>query len=155
MKMNKIGIFPGSFDPITKGHEHIIIKASKMVDNLIVAIGINSTKTYLFNVEQRIQWIQQTFKDHKNISVNTYKGLTVDFANSVNAEYIFRGLRSSIDFEYEKSIAETNKTLSPNIESIFLIPDKSMSIISSSIIREIIKNNGNVAQFLPDEVQIH
>ena len=155
MKMNKIGIFPGSFDPITKGHEHIIIKASKMVDNLIVAIGINSTKTYLFNVEQRIQWIQQTFKDHKNISVHTYKGLTVDFANSVNAKYIFRGLRSSIDFEYEKSIAETNKTLSPNIESIFLIPDKSISMISSSIIREIIKNNGNVAQFLPDEVQIH
>ena len=153
--MNKIGIFPGSFDPITKGHEHIIIKASKMVDNLIVAIGINSTKTYLFNVEQRIQWIQQTFKDHKNISVNTYTGLTVDFANSVNAKYIFRGLRSSIDFEYEKSIAETNKTLSPNIESIFLIPDKSMNMISSSIIREIIKNNGNVAQFLPDEVQIH
>ena len=155
MKMNKIGIFPGSFDPITKGHEHIIIKASKMVDNLIVAIGINSTKTYLFNVEQRIQWIQQTFKNHKNISVNTYTGLTVDFANSVNAKYIFRGLRSSIDFEYEKSIAETNKTLSPNIESIFLIPDKSISMISSSIIREIIKNNGNVAQFLPDEVQIH
>jgi pantetheine-phosphate adenylyltransferase len=153
--MNNIGIFPGSFDPITKGHEHIIIKAAKMVDQLVVAIGTNSTKNYLFDIEKRIEWVEATFKNHDNIIVKTYAGLTVEFANTIKAKYIFRGLRSSIDFEYEKSIAETNKLLSPNIESIFLLPDSSISMISSSIIREIIKNNGNVEQFLPEQVKIY
>jgi len=138
MKMNKIGIFPGSFDPITKGHEHIILKAASMVDQLVVAIGTNSSKKYLFNLEKRVKWVEATFKNNEKITVNTYNGLTVEFAKSVNANYIFRGLRSSIDFEYEKPIAETNKLLSPNIESVFLIPDSSISMISSSIIREII-----------------
>ena len=153
--MNSIGIFPGSFDPISKGHEHIILKASKMVDQLIVAIGTNSTKNYLFDLEKRVEWTESTFKNYNNITVKTYDGLTVEFANNVNAKYIFRGLRTSIDFEYEKSIAETNKILSPNIESIFLLPDTSISMISSSIIREIIKNNGKVDQFLPEQVKIN
>ena len=153
--MNSIGIFPGSFDPITKGHEHIILKAAKMVDHLVVAIGTNSTKNYLFSLEKRVEWIESTFKNHNNITVKTYDGLTVEFANNVNAKYIFRGLRSSIDFEYEKQIAETNKILSPNIESVFLLPDSSISMISSSIIREIIKNNGIVDQFLPEQVKIN
>tara|TARA_B100001778_G_scaffold68798_2_gene54389 strand:- start:262 stop:729 length:468 start_codon:yes stop_codon:yes gene_type:complete len=155
MKMNKIGIFPGSFDPITKGHEHIILKAASMVDQLVVAIGTNSSKKYLFNLEKRVKWVEDTFKNNEKITVNTYNGLTVEFAKSVNANYIFRGLRSSIDFEYEKPIAETNKLLSPNIESVFLLPDSSISMISSSIIREIIKNNGNVDQFLPEKVKIN
>ena len=155
MEMNKIGIFPGSFDPITKGHEHIILKAASMVDQLVVAIGTNSSKKYLFDLEKRVKWIEATFKNNEKINVKTYNGLTVEFAKSVNANYIFRGLRSSIDFEYEKPIAETNKLLSPHIESVFLIPDSSISMISSSIIREIIKNNGKVDQFLPEQVKIN
>ena len=91
--MNSIGIFPGSFDPITKGHEHIILKSAKMVDQLIVAIGTNSTKNYLFSLEKRVEWIESTFKNHNNITVKTYDGLTVEFANNLNAKYIFRGLR--------------------------------------------------------------
>ncbi len=153
--MNNIGIFPGSFDPITKGHEHIILKAAKMVDQLVVAIGTNSTKKYLFDLEKRVEWIEATFKNYNNITVKKYDGLTVEFANKVKAKYIFRGLRSSIDFEYEKSIAETNKILSPNVESIFLLPNSSTSMISSSIIREIIKNNGEVDRFLPEQVKIN
>ena len=152
---NKVGIFPGSFDPITKGHEYVILKAASMVDKLIIGIGENSTKTSLFPINQRIEWIKKTFEKRPGISVESYKGLTVDFASKVNANFIFRGLRSGVDFEYEKPIAETNKLLSPNIESVFLLPDSSISMISSSIIREIIKNNGKVDQFLPEQVKIN
>ena len=151
---NKIGIFPGSFDPITSGHRNIIVKASKLVDVLIVGIGDNSSKKSFYSLEQREEWVRKTFKSNVNILVKKYSGLTINFAEKENAEFIFRGLRSSIDFEYEKQIAETNSVMNKEIETIFLLSNKKHGMISSSIVREIIKNNGNISGFLPKEVKI-
>ena len=153
--MNKrVGIFPGSFDPITKGHEYVILKAAQMVDELVIGIGKNSNKKYLFPIEKRKAWIRETFSEISNISVQTYSGLTVDFASKLNAEFIFRGLRSGVDFEYEKPIAETNLTLNPHVTTVFLLTNKEFGMISSSIVREIIKNNGKAEKFLPKCVKI-
>ena len=151
---NKIGIFPGSFDPITSGHRHIIIKASKLVDLLIVAIGDNSSKKNFYPAEKRKEWAENTFKNYDNILVKKYSGLTINFAEKENAEFIFRGLRSTLDFEYEKQIAETNSVMNKEIETIFILSDRKYGMISSSIVREIIKNNGDISEFVPKEVKI-
>ena len=151
---NKTGIFPGSFDPITIGHKHVILKAAKIVETLIVSIGKNSTKKHHFNIEEREKLVKKTFTNHPNILVKKYEGLTVEFAKKENARFIFRGLRSSLDFEYEKQIAESNTIINNQIETIFLLANNKYAMISSSIVREIIKNGGTIDEFVPIDINI-
>jgi len=149
---DRIAVCPGSFDPITIGHVDIIKRALPIFEKIIVALGYNQQKKYLFDEAKRIEFINEIFKNEPKISCTTYKGLTVNFCNSVNAKFLIRGLRSSADFEYEKGIALLNQSIS-EIETVFLISRPQYSHISSSIVREIIMNGGDARQFLPDEVQ--
>jgi len=149
---NRIAVCPGSFDPITIGHIDIINRALPIFDKIIVALGYNQQKKYLFDEVKRIEFINNIFKNEPKISCSSYKGLTVNFCKTVNAKYLIRGLRSSADFEYEKGIALLNQSIS-EVETVFLISRPQYSHISSSIVREIIINGGDARQFLPKEVQ--
>lgn len=150
----KIAVFPGSFDPITKGHVDLIKRAAPLFDKIIVAIGINSQKKYLFSLEQRLAWLNTVFEKDDNIFVDHYQGLTADYCKKVNATHLVRGLRNSSDFEYEKTISQINNIIGEGIETVFLISKPEYSHISSSIVREIIKGNGDVSAFIPSEVVI-
>lgn len=154
MNKERIAVFPGSFDPITKGHENVIRRALPLFDKIIIAIGINSTKNSLFTLEQRKQWIETVFSDEPKIEISTYEGLTVDFCTRKNAGYIIRGLRNTTDFEYEKAIAQMNAAMKENIETVFLITDPAHAAINSSIVREIHKNKGDIQKFIPDRIEI-
>ena len=152
--MNKIAVFPGSFSPFTLGHKSIVDRALPLFDKIIIAIGINSEKKEYFSVEERKQWIQKVYKSNSKLEVQFYEGLTVDFCEKVGANYILRGLRDSHDFKYEKNIAHTNTDLNDEVETIFFITPAEISHLSSSIIRDIIKNGGDVSQFLPKEIDL-
>jgi len=152
--MKRIAIFPGSFDPITKGHEDVILRAASLFDEVIVAIGTNTSKKAFFSLEKRIEFIQSTFVTNPNISVDTYTGLTVDFCKKVNANFILRGVRNAIDLEYEKSISQLNRKLAPEIDTVFLMTMSEHSAISSTIVREILTHNGDVSMFIPDKVKL-
>jgi pantetheine-phosphate adenylyltransferase len=144
-------IFPGSFDPITLGHVDIINRALPLFDEIIIAIGINSDKSYMFSLEDRIRFIQENYANEPKIKVETYTGLTIDFCKKVNVDFILRGLRNPADFEFEKAIAQTNRKLS-NIETVFLLTSATTSFISSSIVRDIIRNGGDATGFVPNSV---
>lgn len=149
----KRAIFPGSFDPLTLGHLDIIERGVTLFDELIIAIGINADKKYMFSLEERKEFIENCFKDNPKIKVVTYKGLTVHFCKENNVSFILRGLRNPADFEFEKAIAHTNRDLAP-IETVFLLTAASTSYISSSIVRDVIRNNGDYTKLVPQTVRI-
>ncbi|MFT6795333.1 MAG: pantetheine-phosphate adenylyltransferase [Maribacter sp.] len=149
----KRAIFPGSFDPLTLGHYDIIMRGITVFDELIIAIGKNADKKYMFSLEERMRFITEAFKDQKQIKVLTYEGLTVDFCKKVDAAYILRGLRNPGDFEFEKAIAHTNRKLS-EIETVFLLTSSGKSYISSSIVRDVIRNGGDYTGLVPDSVRV-
>lgn len=152
--MQRICLFPGTFDPITKGHVDVIQRAVRLFDKLVIGIGINSSKQPMYTVEQRCDWIRDIFKHEPKIEVTGYSGLTVDFCKTINANFIMRGIRYISDFEYEKAIADMNRMLAPDIETIFLTCAPEYSTISSTIVRDVIRNNGDVSMFLPPEVKL-
>lgn len=145
-------IFPGSFDPLTLGHHDIILRGITLFDELIIAIGKNSEKKYMFTLEQRMRFIKESYKNEPKIKVLTYQGLTVDFCQKVEANFILRGLRNPADFEFEKAIAHTNRKLS-EIETVFLLTSSGKSYISSSIVRDVIRNGGDYTGLVPDSVR--
>ncbi len=149
----KRAIFPGSFDPFTLGHYDIIKRGVPLFDEVVVAIGVNSNKKYMFTLEERKQFIEKAFIDQPKVKVVTYKGLTVDFCKEIDADFILRGLRNPADFEFEKAIAHTNRELS-KIETVFLLTAARTSFISSSIVRDVIRNNGDYTVLVPDSVRV-
>ncbi len=147
----KKAVFPGSFDPITLGHYDIIQRGLSLFDHLVVAIGENSEKSYRFSLEQRLVFLRKAFGDEPRIEITTYSGLTVDFCKSIDAQFILRGLRNPADFEFEKAIAHTNRTLS-KIETVFLLTASDKAFISSSIVRDVLKHNGDISALVPQPV---
>lgn len=149
--MNRIAIFPGSFDPITIGHQNIVERALPLFDKIIVAIGENSQKQKMFTLEQRISFIEKTFATHKKVEVKSYSGLTVDFCKKTDARFILRGIRNAKDLDFEQAIAQMNMALEPEIETVFLVNEPKYGAINSSIVRDIRANGGSTAQFLPHQ----
>jgi pantetheine-phosphate adenylyltransferase len=152
--MKKIAVFPGSFDPITTGHLELVKRAIPLFDEIIVAIGINSQKQYLFSLEQRLTWLEKVFENEPKVSVSHFKGLTAHFANEIGAKYMLRGLRNASDFDYEKTISQLNTIIGDGLETVFLISSPEFSHVSSTIVREIIKGKGDASPFLPKEIEL-
>ena len=146
-------IFPGSFDPITLGHQDSINRALPLFDEIVIAIGVNADKKYMFSLEERKRFIEETFQNEPKISVITYEGLTIDLCHKINANFILRGLRNPADFEFEKAIAHTNRRLS-KIETVFLLTAAKTSYISSSIVRDVIRNHGEYELLVPEAVRV-
>jgi pantetheine-phosphate adenylyltransferase len=146
-------IFPGSFDPITLGHEDIIRRGIPLFDEIVIAIGVNAEKKYMFSLEDRKQFIEETFKNEPKVSIVVYEGLTIDLCKRINANFILRGLRNPADFEFEKAIAHTNRRMS-KIETVFLLTAAKTSFISSSIVRDVIRNKGQYELLVPEAVKV-
>jgi pantetheine-phosphate adenylyltransferase len=145
----KRAIFPGSFDPITLGHEDIVQRANDLFDEIIVAVGNNTDKKYMFSTQERLAFIKATFNNYPKVKVMSFEGLTIDFAKKINAGYILRGLRNPADFEFEKAIAQTNRKLS-GIETVFLLTASGKSYISSSIVRDVYRHGGDISSLIPE-----
>ncbi|MFT4061316.1 MAG: pantetheine-phosphate adenylyltransferase [Edaphocola sp.] len=152
--MQRICLFPGSFDPVTKGHIDIIQRSLPLFDKMVIGIGTNSNKQAMFGAEQRVAWIRDAFPDEERIEVAAYEGLTVNFCREIGAKFILRGVRYVSDFEYEKGIADMNRMLEPGLETIFLTSSPQYSTVSSTLVRDVIRNGGPVQQFVPDNVAL-
>jgi pantetheine-phosphate adenylyltransferase len=150
--MQRICLFPGTFDPVTLGHVDIIKRAIPLFDKIVVAVGINAAKTPMFSPEQRMQWIEEIFTDEPVISGAVYEGLTIKYCQEIGARFILRGIRYVSDFEYEKTIADANRTMDPSIETIFLTGEPKYTSVASTIVRDIIRNGGDARPFLPEAV---
>ena len=148
----KIAVFPGSFDPITVGHVELVKRALPLFDKIVVAVGINTQKKYLFPLEKRIEWLESVFADEPQVSVDSFQNLTAHFCQRIGAQYLLRGLRNASDFDYEKTISQLNTIVGDGLETIFLISEPRFSHISSTIVREIIKGGGDAQPFVPEEV---
>jgi pantetheine-phosphate adenylyltransferase len=148
----RIALFPGTFDPVTFGHIDIIERSLPLFDTLYIGIGINSNKAPMFSADQRVQWLEEIFKKESKIKAVIYEGLTVDCCKRVNANYILRGIRYVNDFEYEKAIADMNRSLDENIETVFLTCLPKYTSVASTLVRDVIRNGGDVSQFVPDVV---
>jgi pantetheine-phosphate adenylyltransferase len=151
--MKRIAVFPGSFDPITLGHTSVTQRALPLFDEIVVAIGNNAQKKYMFDLKQREDWIKGAFKSPK-VRVEIYQGLTVEYCEKINAKFILRGVRNTQDFEFERSIAQMNRKLNDEIETISIFTDPEYAAISSTIVRDIIRNHGDAQQFLPKNIQL-
>jgi pantetheine-phosphate adenylyltransferase len=152
--MERLAVFPGSFDPITRGHENIITRALYLFDKIIIAVGENVEKQTVFDLDKRVNWIKDVFKDEPRIQVEKYSGLTVNFCRERKIRFILRGLRTSADFEFERTIGQVNKRLDPEIETIYLLTAPEYTALNSSIVRDILKHDGDASQFVPDAVDL-
>lgn len=152
--MERIAIFPGSFDPFTIGHESIVNRALPLFDKIVIMIGYNVNKKPFYPMEKRLRWINQIFENESKIEIRTYDGLTVDFCKEVNAKYILRGIRTSSDFEYERAIAQVNKKMHPEIESVFLLTLPEHTPVMATIVRDIVSHGGDVSMFIPSVINI-
>lgn len=150
--MERICLFPGTFDPVTLGHTDIIDRALPLFDKIIVGIGLNAAKVPMFSADQRLYWIEEIYRNEPKVSGGIYEGLTVNYCQTIGAKFILRGIRYVSDFEYEKTIADANRTLDKTIETIFLTGEPKYTSVASTIVRDIIRNNGNASPFLPDVV---
>ncbi|MDA9261882.1 pantetheine-phosphate adenylyltransferase [Flavobacteriales bacterium] len=150
----KKAIFPGSFDPITKGHEALVIRGLELFDEITIAIGSNSSKKYMFSLEERIDFIKKTFEKEPRVKVESYEGLTTEYCKKIGAKFMLRGLRTSADFEFERAIGQINRDMNPDLDTVFLITSAELSAISSSIVRDILVNKGDASQFLPNNISI-
>jgi pantetheine-phosphate adenylyltransferase len=148
--VKNIAVFPGSFDPITLGHVDLVRRAIPLFDEIIVAVGMNSQKKYLFSLEDRLKWLNEVFKHDDKVNVDHFEGLTVNFCKEKNARFLLRGLRNASDFDYEKTISQLNSIIGDQLETVFLISQPAYSHISSTIVREIIKGKGDISAFIPE-----
>jgi pantetheine-phosphate adenylyltransferase len=148
----RICLFPGTFDPVTLGHTDIINRALPLFDKIYIGIGINSSKNPMFSAEQRMEWFKEIYKDEPRVESVVYDGLTVHYCEKIGARFILRGIRYVSDFEYEKTIADANRTMDSNIETIFLTGEPKYTSVASTIVRDILRNGGNASPFLPQAV---
>jgi len=153
--MEKVAVFPGTFDPFTVGHESVVNRALSLFDRVVVAVGMNLSKKNLFSLEQRVGMINDVFRNEKRIEVVGYEGLTVDFCNKIGAKFLLRGLRTAADFEYERAIGQINKAMKPDIETVFLLTSTEHTPVNSTIVRDILINGGDASKFIPQKININ